>query len=94
MILVPDGYVRFDVGEEDMCTKPQTIRGIVVAKKFEPSKKDLRNTKTNIENDVSRVRCSRGNLHVYGALYGDDIESLVSSRRSELEQWFTYKSNF
>lgn len=93
MILVPNGSVRFELGDEDSSTcDTQIVRGIVIAKEFVASEKDIRNTRVNI--DANKSWCSRGNLHVYGALYGDDIDLLVQSRRSELEGWFTYKDNF
>ena len=102
LILVPNGSVRFDLlndtedeniqySSEDHRCGPQVIRGIVVAKEFVASDEDLWNTRANI-NDHSR--CRKGNLQVYGALYGDNLEDLVQSRRSHLEHWFTYRTNF
>ena len=67
------------------------IRGIVVAKEFVASDEDIWNTRENI-ND--HPRCRKGNLQVYGALYGDKLQQLVDSRRSHLEHWFTYRTNF
>jgi uncharacterized repeat protein (TIGR01451 family) len=102
LILVPNGSVRFDLlndtedeniqySSEDHRCGPQVIRGIVVAKEFVASDEDLWNTRANI-NDHSR--CRKGNLQVYGALYGNNLEDLVQSRRSHLEHWFTYRTNF
>lgn len=100
LILVPNGSVTFDIDKswgddqyssEDHRCGPQIIRGIVVAKEFIASDEDLWNTRANI-NDHSR--CRKGNLQVYGALYGNNLEDLVQSRRSHLEHWFTYRTNF
>lgn len=43
-------------------------------------------------NPKNDKRCSRGNLHVYGVLYGPNVDNLVESRRSHLEHWFTTKA--
>ena len=104
LILVPNGSVRFDLlndtedeniqySSEDHRCGPQVIRGIVVAKEFVASDnyKELWNTRNAID---EHPRCRKGNLQVYGALYGNNLDGLVQSRRSHLEHRFTYRTNF
>jgi len=65
----------------------------VVAKEFVASDnyKELWNTRRAID---GHPRCRKGNLQVYGALYGNNLDDLVQSRRSHLEHWFMYRTNF
>ena len=64
----------------------------MVAKEFEASDnyEKLWNTREAIDD---HPRCRKGNLQVYGALYGDYLQKVVDSRRSHLEHWFTYRTN-
>jgi len=91
MILVKNGTIAFEQADvasnaTDRCPAPQTVKGIFVTDKWFAAPSILRNTSLN------NKRCSFGNLHVKGILIGDHIDTLVDSRRSNLNTWFTTRS--
>lgn len=89
MFLVKWGTVTFeqaDVSGADRCPSPQIVKGIFITDGW------FVGTDPALRNDVnSKNRCSNGNLHVKGILMGDNIQSLVDSRRSQLNDWFYTK---
>lgn len=90
MILVKWGTIEFrpaDIVGVDRCPSPQVVKGIFVTDEgFIGTTPALRNDTT------SKERCQYGNLNVKGILMGDNIDALVASRRSQLNDWFYVKS--
>ena len=107
LIIVPDWSVSFKPrsldsfssdkysSEKNRCDT-QIIRGIIIANEFKAiSNTNVKNTKSRISNNTnSSTWCRKGNLHIYGALYGDRIQDIVNSRRSHLEHRFTFRKDF
>ncbi len=91
MFLVKWGTITFeqaDVSGADRCPAPQVVKWIFVTDGgFAGTDPALRNDTT------SKNRCSNGNLHVKGILMGDNIQELVDSRRSQLNDRFYTKSS-
>ncbi len=90
MFLVKWGTVTFeqaDVSGADRCPSQQIVKGIFVTDGW------FVGTNPALQNDTnSKNRCSHGNLQVKGILMWDNIQSLVDSRRSQLNDWFYTKS--
>lgn len=91
-LIIAQGKVQFNLTQpsdwRNSCPT-QTIRGIVLAQKgfVASSNNGFKNT------NLSQAWCRQGNLKVYGALIGNNLATVVNSRRSHLENWFTQADN-
>ena len=81
MFLVKNGMIKFDPSDT-ACADKQTVQGIFV------TDMSFGSSQTLINDDYSKARCPEGGLYVKGVLIGDGINSLVKTKRSQLNQWF------
>lgn len=92
-MFIVDGKIGFQEKDaKSFCTKPQEVNGIFITQKgFTKSRFD-----DNKNGDVQRFDensqlCEYGNLIVNWVLIWDNLEDLVQSRRSHLNDWFRIK---
>lgn len=84
MFIVPDWTISF---RDTECTR-QIVRGILIAWDwFEALEED----EGQINNDRDKERCSQWWLTIEWVMVWNNIESLVESKRSNLNHWFTFE---
>jgi hypothetical protein len=86
MMLLTNGTITFDGSKN--CNDAQTLKGIYYAKDGFTSIGVSKNNKLS-----NGERCIGGNLHVKGIVIGKGLDTVMTQRRSELNQRFWAVSN-
>lgn len=87
MFVTQKGSITFQEDSSNRCNQPQVVKGIFVAGNGFSSKDSNGSTKI-INNILTTPWCMNGNLHVQWILIGNNIDSLIEGRRSNLNNWF------
>lgn len=91
MFLVDWWTISFEESDTNRCKKSQTVQWIFISNKWFAANNSNIYQKT-ANDDLDNPRCVYGWLKVKWVLIGNNIESVIMARRSQLNDWFRVNS--